>query len=253
MNAILIFQTAAAVAALPFGALALAIAHRVRGKASRREGWLLTGWCFLLIGVVGTAQAAFSNAAMAAGPESRLWSLYLDWGAGGNYGRLLPIAVLAAALIALSLRGPRGRALLSAAPLGFGVAMVLGFAIGAVEGPLGTSNHVARVAVVTAATVVMLLGALLLAAATDVMDQLLWLALAAYTLKQAVSVSLFSILAWMAFSTGNRPITLYVMHAAAWAVILLITLRRYQHAVRHREVPALFERVDAIRRQRLLS
>ena len=124
---------------------------------------------------------------------------------------------------------------------------------GVAEGPLGSTNHFTRLAVLTTVGVVLLFAALLAAAATDALDRLLWLTLTAYALKQALSVSLLSILAWSAFSSGIRPYTLYAMHTVAFCVILLIALRRYQLAVQGREVPALFERVDAIRRRRILA
>lgn len=252
MNGVLILQTVGLSLALPFGVLSLAIARRSRLRGSRREGWLLTGWCFVMVGSVGIVQAVTSNLAVAAGSESAVWRHYLAWGSGANYARLFPTAGLAAGLIALSLWRDR-RTLLSMTIAAMAATVVMGFAVGWAEGPLGSSNHIVHLAVATAATVLLLLGALLLAAATDVIDQLLWLALATYTLKQALSVSLFSILAWMAFSPEIRPMALYVIHVAGWVFVLLFALRRYHAAMHQREVPALFERVDSLRKPRVLT
>jgi hypothetical protein len=253
MNVVLIYQNIAVLAALPFGLVGLAIARRTRPSDRRRDGWLLTGWCFLITGAVGGALIPVSHLAVASGPESAIWRHYVALAPGANYARMLAVAVLAVALIVLSVRSCDRRSLLHATFGGIVLALVAGFAAGAIEGPLGETNHVARLAVITAATVLLLLAGLLIAAATDVIDQLLWLALAAYTLKQALSVSLFSILAWMAFSTGVRPTTLFLMHVAGWVVILLFALRRYHAAVCRREVPALFERVDSLRKHRVLT
>jgi hypothetical protein len=249
---ILLLQTAATVVTLPIGILAMVIGRRSVGARVHRQAWLLVGWIFLVLGAFGSLQAALSIWAASAGPGTAIWTHYLLWAPGMNYARGLVTTAFAVALFLLARPGgePRLGAYL---PFGLGVTVALGLVVGHMEGPLGETNHVARQAVLTAVTVIILLAALLLAAATDAVDRLLWLAVTIFTIKQALSVSLLSILAWMAFDAAIRPLTFFAMHATALGLVLLLVLRRYQLARQHREVPALFGPVSAVRKHRVLT
>jgi hypothetical protein len=248
----LILQTASAVGAVPIGILSMMIGRRSTGARIHRQAWLLVGWTFLVLGGIGSLQAVLSIWAASAGTGAAIWSQYLVWAPGMNYARGLITPAFAVGLILLAL--PRGeRRLRAYLPFAFGVAVALGLVVGHLEGPLGATNHFSRQAVLTAGTVIVLFAALLLAAATDAVDRLLWLAVTIFTIKQALSVSLLSILAWMAFDSAIRPVTFYAMHATALGLVLLLVLRRYQLARQHREVPALFEPVSAVRKHRVLT
>lgn len=248
----LVLQTASAVGAVPIGILSMMVGRRAASARTHRQAWLLVGWTFLVLGGFGSLQAVLSIWAASAGPGAAIWSHYLVWAPGMNYARGLITTAFAVGLILLAL--PRGeRRVRAYHPFGFGVAVALGLVLGHMEGPLGATDHFSRQAVLTAGTVIILLASLLLAAATDVVDRLLWLAVTVFTLKQALSVSLLSILAWMAFDSAIRPVTFYAMHAAALGLVLLLVLRRYQLARQHREVPALFESVSAVRKHRMLT
>jgi hypothetical protein len=253
VNLTLVLQTAATVLALPVGAVALAIARRLGDAKRPAQAWSLTGWTFLLLGILGVLSSVFSIWAVAEGPGTPVWNRYLDWAPAGNYARQFLVLAFAGMLVVLALPRPMPFHLRSAIRVTLGLAIAGGAVVGGLEGPLGSTNHMPRLAVLTTVAVVLLFAALLLAATTDAIDRLLWIALTTYALKQALSVSLLSILAWSAFSSGIRPHTLYAMHTVAFCVMLLMVLRRYQHAVKRRPVPALFERVDAIRRRRVLT
>jgi low affinity Fe/Cu permease len=249
----LVLQTVATVLALPVGGVALAVARRLGGATRSAQAWSLTGWTFLLLGFLGVLSSVFSIWAVAEGSGTPVWNRYLDWAPAGNYARQFLVLAFAGMLVVLALPRPMPFRLRSALRVALGVAIAGGAVVGGLEGPLGSTNHMSRLAVLTTVAVVLLFSALLLAATTDAIDRLLWLALTTYALKQALSVSLLSILAWSAFSRGIQPNALYAMHIAAFCVMLLMVLRRYHHARRRQEVPALFERVDSPRRHRMVN
>jgi hypothetical protein len=248
VTTILALQSVTLIAPLLFGALALRIAARLRDSDSRRATWLLTGICFSVFGANGALAAGFSNWAFAAGPGSTAWNLWLVWLPSGNYSRLLTVLAFAGALLAMCLRARSAAALVRPAVVATGLALVAGVGLGLAEGTAGSGVHIPRYAVINAVLVVLLLGALLAAAATDATDQILWAAVALYALKNALTVILLTTVAWVEHVRQVPPETLFAMHLVAWAAMILLALRRYRLATRGRYVPAIFERSPVRRR-----
>jgi hypothetical protein len=114
---------------------------------------------------------------------------------------------------------------------------------------IGTHTQMTMLAVLMTASVVALLLALLLGVMNDGMDLLLWLAVAAYTLKETIGVSLTAILAWWDTARSVEAALLYWwMNVVVMAVASLLAGLRLRRAIENRHVPALFERLHALRR-----
>jgi hypothetical protein len=254
VSRVLAAQTASLSLHVVFAVLVLLVVGRLRRTPfATRRAWHLSAWAFTIIAVSGALQGATALLAVRGGPGSAVWDLYLSWAAGGNYGRSLVVIVYGASLVALALR-PRFP---SDSPHPWGWAMLastgVGMVVGHVEGPFGSTNHLSHLAVLTAAGVIALLMALLAAAVVDNMDQLLWFTLAVYTLKDALSVSFFSLLAWFQFPASQVDATvLYAMAIGALLLMCALVLRRLVLARREEYVPSLFERVHGGRRRLLI-
>jgi hypothetical protein len=247
-----VVQTAAILAMVPFVAFAFLTArHLPPDPRAVRASWWMTAGCFGLITAIALVQTAGSLAALTGGRGSVAWDLYVAWIPAGNYARSLPIIPFAVLLLAVAIH-PRNGGRYVGVTLGLcALFAVLGIGVGMLEGPYVSSVHLSRIALISGVSVILLLAALLVATATDSYDQLLWLILGMYALKEALSVSLLSLMAWREFSRLVPPAALFQMTLAAWLVMVALSARRYHHAVKKRPVPALFERVDN-RRKRVL-
>jgi hypothetical protein len=248
VTTVLALQSVTVIAPLLFGVLALRVAARLRDADARRTAWLLTGICFSVSGISGVVDAGFSNWAFNAGPGSTAWNLWLVWQPSGNYSRLLIVLAFAGALLALCLRPHTAATLVRPAVVATVLALVAGTGLGLAEGAAGSGVHIPRYAVINAVLVVLLLGALLAAAATDATDQILWVAVALYALKNALTVILLTAIAWVEHARQVPPETLFAMHLVAWTAMILLALRRYRLATQSRYVPAIFERSPVRRR-----
>jgi hypothetical protein len=90
---------------------------------------------------------------------------------------------------------------------------------------------------------------LLVGVMNDGMDLLLWLAMAAFALKQTVEVSAMTILAWWDVNTGIEIALMFMwINVVAMAVASALAQVRLRRAIENRQVPALFERLHALRR-----
>jgi hypothetical protein len=248
VNSVLLLQNLTLVAPLPFGFLAFAIARRGGERGARQVGWLLSGFCFVLLGVVGVLHGTFAYAAFQGGAGSQVWERFLVWSPAGNYSRPLAVIVFAGSLLVIALRQRLAKRVVGPAMFAMTLALGAGVVLGLLEGPLRQGVHLPRLAVISALLIILLLGGLLAAAATDAIDQFLWLAIAVYTLKNVLSVSMLTLFAWLEHARQLPPETLYAMHSVAWLAMILLALRRYQLATRGRFVPAIFERSPVRRR-----
>jgi len=237
---------------LLFGILAMqAWRHMGAGRWRKLEaGWLLTGACFVFVGVFGGVQTLVATAAVRAGPGSPLYRTYLEWSPAGNIGRGVGVAaygVMLAALVAA--RPERVRQVSRAALWVIGGSIVAGTTAAALYGTIDTHTQMTAMAVLATAVVLVLLLALLLGVMNDGMDLLLWLAVAVHTIKETLVVSLMAILAWWENGRAMEAVLIfYWINVAVAMVASLLAQVRLRRAIENRHVPALFERLHALRR-----
>jgi hypothetical protein len=245
-------QLVNAALALLFGILAMqAWRHMGAGRWRKLEAcWLVTGGGFLFIGVYGAVHTLVATVALRAGPGSPLYRTYLEWGPTGNIGReagVVAYGVMLAALLAA--RPDRVRRVSLGALWVIGGSIVSGTTAAALYGTIDFHTQMTALAVLATAAVVALLLALLLGVMNDGMDLLLWLAVAAHTMKEALVVSLMAIMAW--WETGRAmeaALLFYWLNVAVAIVASLLAQVRLRRAIENRHVPALFERLHALRR-----
>lgn len=249
---ILTLQVVNSALTLLFGVLA-ALAWRRLGADRWRKpqaGWLLTGTCFVIVGAFGTLHAIGSVLAVRAGSGSLLYRVVIDWGPVGNIGRsvgALAYGITLASLVAAPLHRVHQAA--STARWVIAGATVAGTACAAAYGPMGTHTHMSALAVLATGTVLAMLATLLVGVMNDGMDLLLWLAVAVYTLKQTVEVSVMAILAWWDINPGIGAALIFMwINVVAMAVGSALAQVRLRRAIENRHVPALFERLHALRR-----
>lgn len=249
---ILMLQPIHAAFTLAFGTLGLLAWWRMETERWTKPGaaWLVTGGCFTVMGLVGGALSLAAVAAVRAGPGSGLYTMFVEWNPVGNIGRtagVVAYAVVLAALVAAP--APQARNIAKAGLGLVAASMLCGTAAAALHRGMTNHSHMTTLAVLDTICVVALLVALLLGVMNDGLDLLLWLAVAAYTLKQTVGVSLMAILAWwerdQTVQAGRILLVLSVAVMAGTAVLAYVRLRR---AMERRYVPALFERLHAMRR-----
>lgn len=238
---------------LAFGLLALRVWRRAPQPRTDRAtlAWGVTAAYFVICHGYATGHATIAAAAdLGAGRDSALFHWVGSWAVAANLARGALASAFALVLLAvLVLHRRRQYRTARAAPALFTVFAAGGTAV-ALQFPLHTSFDLGTgLAVLSMLTAIALMGALLAAVLNDGMDQLLWGALALYTLKETVSVSLFAILAW--WSTAPDMQAWHIFHwgsAVLGAGMVGIAVRRLRLAGEGRRVPALFERVYTLRR-----
>ncbi|HST57805.1 MAG TPA: hypothetical protein VLK84_03885 [Longimicrobium sp.] len=241
---------------LLYGVLALQVWRRAGPVRHDRAtlAWGVTAAYFLLTGVYSTGQSVLAAVGWSLGKwrgkESALLQWVATWSVGANLARGLLGVVFA--LILLALLVTRRRWALRAAhlaPVLLTVCVVVFTAV-AVQMPsinnlygLGTGG-----AVLSTITAVILMGALLAAVLNDGIDQLLWLSLALYTLKETLSVSLFTLIAWWSVIRASEAWYFFYWVAVGLALgMSLLAARRLRLAGAGERVPALFERMYTLR------
>lgn len=236
---------------LLFGILAMqAWRHLGAARWGKLEaGWLVTGGCFLFTGVFGGVQTLVATAAMHAGPGSPLYRTYMEWGPAGNIGRGAGIAAYGVMLAALLASRPERARQVSVGGLWvISGTIVAGTTAAALYGTIDTHTQMTALAVLATAAVLALLLALLLGVMNDGMDLLLWLAVATLAIKEALAVSLMAILAWESGRAMEAVLIFYWTNVAVGVVVSLLAQVRLRRAIENRHVPALFERLHALRR-----
>lgn len=245
-------QIGTALLALAVGVLSLRVWQRA-GRVRRDRtavAWGLTAAHFLVVGVHSAVHSAFSAAAFAAGRESALFRWVGDWVVAANLGRALVSVVFCALLLAALVAHRRLVPRVSRA----GPALLLGTAAVATAAALRLPPATAyglgtSLAVLSAVTAMVMMAALMAAVLNDGMDGLLWLALAAYALKETLSVSLFAVMAWWSLAAHVEAYRIFYWMALALSGIMVwLAARRLRMAAAGRRVPALFERLHALRR-----
>ncbi len=252
MIAQLLGQIASSTLILVFGVLALRVWRRFGTVRRDRAAlaWGVSAASFLVVGVYATAHSLASVVMVAAGKESRVYGFILQWVHPANMGRGVASVLFGLLLLAL-MAVPRrvGPRIASAAPAALVAAAVAG-TLGARLLPHASPHtFFTMLAVLNAATAVVVMAALLAAVQNDGMDQLLWLSLALYALKETLSVSLLAVIAfWGVAEVRNYMAGLFWLQVGAGVCMVALAARRLHLAGGGRRVPAIFERLDALRR-----
>jgi hypothetical protein len=245
-------QVGTALLALLFGVLALRVWRRA-GPARRDRStvaWGLTAAQFIVVGLYASVHSLLSAAAWMAGRDSALFRAVGEWAVAANLGRAVVSVVFGVMLVAALVVHRRWVPRVSRA----GPAVLAGTAVIATLAarrlpPASIYSLATSLAVLSMVTAVVVMAALLAAVLNDSMDQLLWLALAAFALKETVSVSLFAVLAWWSMAAHAEAYRIfYWLAMALTAGMAGLAARRLRMAAAGRRVPALFERLHALRR-----
>lgn len=245
-------QILSTVPLLLFGVLALLVWRRYGPVRRDRAalGWALTASSFLVVGTYATLHSLLSAVAGATGTGSAMYTLVSDWVFAANVTRGILSVLFGGMLLVLMVSRRRwGRRVVSASP-----AVVVGTAVLAsvvLRQVRVTSGYtvLSSIAIVAGVAAVVLMMALFAAIHSDGLDQLLWLALAIFTLKETMTVSFLAVMAaWtMTYAASFYTVFYWVAAALAWCMVG-VAARRLQLASGGRRVPAPFERVHALRR-----
>lgn len=238
----LTLQECMAVLTLTFGVACLRVGRRP-ASATGRTAWFLTGATFTTVGAAAVVHSSAAVWAVRCGKGSAFFAGYLRATPPANDARSFLVLGLAAALLALLMRGrvPRRGVLLAWLGAWAGV----GAAVGLMEGRLEPATHLSMQAALGAVTAAVLFLVLYRALVTDALDYLLWLALAAYAVREAVSADFQMLLAMTGIAAEWRLSAMQMMAAGILSLLVMIacTLRRLALCRAGKPVPALLERV----------
>jgi hypothetical protein len=237
---------------LLFGLLALLVWRRFGPVRRDRAAlaWGLTATSFLVVGIYSTLQSLLSAIGKAISDESALYLFVNRWSLAANMARSLVSLVFGVMLLVLMVSRRRWRTrVVTVAP-----AVLTGTALLSTV-PLGqlpyedAMTYLSDLAVLSGLTAIILMAALLAAVRDDGLDQLLWLALVVYTLKETMTVSFMAVMAaWTMTYASAYWILFYWVTIALSVVMTAIAARRLQLASGGRRVPVAFEAVHALRR-----
>jgi hypothetical protein len=237
---------------LLFGALALLVWRRFGPVRRDRAAlaWALTATSFLVVGVYSTAHSLLSAVGWAIGVDSALFVFLGQWSPAANLARGVVSVLYGAMLLVLMVSRRRwGGRVVAAAPAALATTALLFTLVLHPVIHTDAKAFLSALALVTALTAVVMMAALFAAVRHDGLDQLLWLALAAFTLKETMSVSFMAVMAaWtMDYAATYWRVFYWVLTVLGVAMVLLAA-RRLQLASGGRRVPAAFEQVHALRR-----
>jgi hypothetical protein len=245
-------QVLASALLLLFGVLALLVWRRF-GRVHRDRAalaWSLTATNFLVVGVYSTVQSLLSAAGYSMGKDSALNVFVGRWSLAANAARGVVSVVFGVMLLVLMVSRRRwGARVVTAAPVVLTATAVLSTV------PLGALPYADAHAYLTCMALssgviaIVLMAALFAAVHYDGLDQLLWLALAAYTLKETMSVSLMAVMAAWTMTYSRTYFTVFYWVCIVVGVCMAgLAARRLQLATGGRRVPVAFEAVHALRR-----
>lgn len=241
-------QVASSVCMTAVGVIGYAVARADGAEPRHRRAWRLYAATALASGITIVAQNTFGGAALLAGAGSPTWETYLAWGPGMNYGRGLFWYVFAVLLLVHGHpRGQEARVLRQTNVwLLLGAAFALGLVGGFVEGPY-TTRHEGHYAILNHGLLVLMMAGLAAAVASDGMDRLLALTVAA----NIAVIPLFSTwLWWRAHGVGGASypssLNIQTYYAVFWLASLAIAARRLWLARRGVPVPGLVASLRAI-------
>jgi hypothetical protein len=237
---------------LLFGVLALLVWRRLGPVRRDRAAlaWGLTAANFLVVGIYASLHALLAAVGRSMGKESALYGFVDRWALAGNLARNVVSVVFGGMLLVLMVSRRRwGARMVAAAPVALTMTALLSTV------PLGRMPYesayafLCDLAVTSGLIAIVLMAALFAAVHYDGLDQLLWLALAVYTLKETVSVSFMAVMAaWTMTYAGTYFSVFYWVTTALGVCMVGFAVRRLQLATGGRRVPAAFEAVHALRR-----
>lgn len=240
---------------LLFGVLSLRVWRR-SGPARRDRAalaWSVTAAYFLVGGGYSTGHALLSATGWGMGRNSALLRWVGTWAMTANVARGALSVLFALMLLALLvLRRRWVYPMARSATLVMAAAAVVSTVVTDWIGVRTAYGMLTCMAVLSMLAAVVIMGALLAAVLNDSVDQLLWIALALYALKETVSVSNYAALAWWMLAPHSE--VYYFLYGGAVALttgMCFLAARRLRAAGEGRRVPALFERVYTLRRSPL--
>lgn len=243
-------QVMSSASVLALGVASYAVVRSGGLEPRHRVAWRLFAAVALASGITSAVQTVFGGAALLAGAGTPVWDTYLAWATGMNYGRGLFWYVFAGLLVVHGRPWGQGARVLRHRNLWllFGAAYAVGLGLGFVEGPY-TARHEAHYAILNHGLLLLMTAGLVVAVASDGVDRLLALAVAA---NIAVLPLYSSWLWWRAHAVGGGtryPSTLFIQmyYVVFWLVSLAIALRRLWLARRGVPVPGLLASLAAIR------
>jgi hypothetical protein len=236
---------------LLFGVLALLVWRRL-GPVRRDRGalaWGLTAAAFLVAGMYATLQAVLAAAGKGLGADA-LYAFVSRWSLAANLARELACVAFGAMLLVLMVTRKRwGARMVAAAPAILGVATVLATLAFRELPEMSPYAFASTIAISYAITAIVMMMALFAAVYHDGLDQLLWLALALFTLREAMNVSFMAVMASWTMTYARTYFTVfYWVGIVLGAGMIGFAARRLQLASGGRRVPVAFERVHAMRR-----
>jgi hypothetical protein len=195
-------------------------------------------------------QSLLSAIGASIGLKSSLYLFVTRWSPAANLGRGMVSVVFGVLLVVLMVSRRRwGARLVAAAPLVLAATAVLSTLALRQLPYTGASAFLTQMALVAALTAILLMAALFAAVHYDGLDQLLWLALAVYTLKETMTVSIMAVMAAWTMTYARTYFTvLYWVGIVIGLCMVGFAARRLHLASGGRRVPAAFERVHALRR-----
>jgi hypothetical protein len=245
-------QILSTVPLLLFGVLALLVWRRYGPVRRDRAalGWALTASSFLVIGAFATLHSLLAVSGRVMGTDSMLWGFVNDWALAANMARSVVSVIFGGMLLVLMISRRRwGARIVGSSPAVLaGTAILTTLALRPVRYP-SSFAFLSSMAIVAGVAAVVMMAALFAALHSDGLDQLLWLALAIFTLKETMTVSFMAVIAaWtMTYAATYFTVFYWVIAALAWCMVG-VAARRLQLATGGRRVPAPFERVHALRR-----
>ncbi len=247
-----LLQVAASGFLLLFGLLALRVRRRA-GPARRDRGtlaWSAATAYFLIGGGYSAAHAALAAASYVAGYRSPFGAWVGSWGIQATVARGVVAVVFGAMLLALMVMRRRLHPVARAvAPALAATSLVATFVILRLPVRWDFFTVSTTLAVLNGLTAILVMGALFAAVLNDGMDQLLWLSLGLYALKETLSVSQFAVMAWWSLAPQSDVYYfLYASGVVVGAAMCAVAVRRLRLAEQGRRVPALFERLYPTRR-----
>ena len=231
---------------LGFGVMALRVAPGP-GTSARQAAWFMAGVTFASEGAVALVHSILAVAAVLAGDRSDFWPVYMRFVPAGNDSRstvVLGFALAFAWVVLLGRPSPGRRAIVCAAA---GL-IATGFVVGLFESPVDQQrgvDHFSITSYLGAATAVLLFAALYRAMVRESIDWLLWVALAFYAVKEALSSNVQMVISWAGLGGGWAPtprISLWVGLVSSF-IMLACTVRRLAIARAGGDAPGLMERL----------